>query len=312
MSTLLDIATDAFIELGVYGPGETVSPEDAALALRYANRLIANWNNERLTVYQRRIDLIPIIASDVTGFSIGAATLSAGAISNASSAVITIPNNAQIGQYVTLSGATGQWAAAMGTAQITAASSSAITIGLSTVGLGASPAGIVLQVSMPRPIAIESANMVEPTGHRHQLELLSSRQWAQKPSRLTVDIVAWQLYCDFQYPLANVYPWPAPSQLNCEIELFTWQQLSQFLSITQTFDLPPGYEAAIMFNLAVDLAGATKAPLSQTTAARAQQYKGIIQGINPPPYNGAMEEAVVSQPPAPPQPPQQQQAPPQR
>lgn len=46
-----DICADAYTEIGVLAAGETMSAEDADLALKKLNRLLDNWNAERCAVY---------------------------------------------------------------------------------------------------------------------------------------------------------------------------------------------------------------------------------------------------------------------
>lgn len=50
MTTALDLITDALFEIGVAETGQTLGPEDAALGLRYLNRLLQRWSNMRLLI----------------------------------------------------------------------------------------------------------------------------------------------------------------------------------------------------------------------------------------------------------------------
>lgn len=49
--TARDLVTDALLELNIYDPSATISPEDAAYVLRKLNRILDNWNAERPAVY---------------------------------------------------------------------------------------------------------------------------------------------------------------------------------------------------------------------------------------------------------------------
>jgi hypothetical protein len=53
----LDLITDAFYEIGAYGPGDPVPPHDNDLAFRILNRLIAASNTNRANIFTKRIDL---------------------------------------------------------------------------------------------------------------------------------------------------------------------------------------------------------------------------------------------------------------
>lgn len=296
MSTLLDILTDALFEIKAIGVGESLSPEDADIGLRYANRLIGSWNAERLCVYHKRFDQIPVVAAGAK-FSVGSSPVTA-TVTPASPTVLSVPNEVQIGQSVTISGATGAWIGLNATFVVSARTSGSITVPFNSTALASPITGIPLALfNLPRPVSIESANFINSTGESFDLDLLTSQRWSKKPSKATTDRISTELYFDFAYPLATAYPWPITTQSGCKIEFWTWQQLLKFAAIGDTFDFPPGYEVAIMMNLAVDLSAAFPGVLSQSTIARAQQYKNSLQGINAPPIPGAMQEALVSQPP---------------
>ncbi len=50
MATFRDICTDAMMEIGALGQGETMSAADAQLCLRYGQRMIDAWQADRLTL----------------------------------------------------------------------------------------------------------------------------------------------------------------------------------------------------------------------------------------------------------------------
>jgi hypothetical protein len=50
MATVLDIITDALIEIGAYGVGDSVTAEDAALALRRFQNQIDAWQADQITL----------------------------------------------------------------------------------------------------------------------------------------------------------------------------------------------------------------------------------------------------------------------
>lgn len=51
MSTFLDCATDAHAYIGQLGIGQSLSPEQAALALRVGNRMLGKWSTQRLYLF---------------------------------------------------------------------------------------------------------------------------------------------------------------------------------------------------------------------------------------------------------------------
>ncbi len=86
---------------------------------------------------------------------------------------------------------------------------------------------------------------------------------------------------DSSSPLLGIRVHPMPNTSSA-IELTYWLPLTQFTGLTQVIDLPPGYEAALHFNLAVALypqyerAGG----MSQALAANAASSKALIQQPN--------------------------------
>lgn len=54
------------------------------------------------------------------------------------------------------------------------------------------------------------------------------------------------------YPLGQIRLWPVPAQA-CELGISQWAQVSDFTGLNQVINLPPGYETALAYNLAVEL-----------------------------------------------------------
>lgn len=106
----------------------------------------------------------------------------------------------------------------------------------------------------PRPTFIYRANVVlvnsSPELHL-PVRLLSDAEWA---AHVITELPApwpWQLYNDGAVPDSKLYLFGFPTAKN-DLELFTWNQLkSDFSSTTDAVVLPPGYEDAIVTNLAL-------------------------------------------------------------
>jgi hypothetical protein len=113
----------------------------------------------------------------------------------------------------------------------------------------------------PRPISIIQANVVVlgTTPYLHiPMRLLSDVEFANTalaPQSATVGGIPaswpWALYNDGGFPNSTLYTYGYPTQVN-NIELYTWDALkTDFTSITDAAVFPPGYEAAIIANLAL-------------------------------------------------------------
>lgn len=107
-----------------------------------------------------------------------------------------------------------------------------------------------------RPVRIELANLVilsNPASPLHRpLEPASSADWAAIRLPGLESTLPTRYYYEPAHPLGKLHLWPAPTESN-RVEIYTWQPLGRITSLDDTFDLPPGYEEAVKYNLAVRL-----------------------------------------------------------
>jgi hypothetical protein len=130
-----------------------------------------------------------------------------------------------------------------------------------------------------RPVKIEAAS-TSLGGIDHPLEIVDATGWEAVPEKAALALITKKLFCDYLYPQSTVYIWPVPRG-NGELELWIYAVILQFTSVTQTIDLPPGYEMAIRYNFAMALL--PEYPRSQvdpTLPAQAQNYKASIVQLN--------------------------------
>lgn len=160
-------------------------------------------------------------------------------------------------------------------------------------GVGAYTFGTGGAINSPRPVKIESAGITQANGLRTPLALISSQDWAKLPEKTAQAKVPLKLYNDNDYPLANIRLWPVPSgtptlDVNC------WEEIAEPMILADTLDLPPAYNRAIRYNLAVDLAAEWGRTVAPEIAAIAQQSKAAVFTLNQ-----SNETATEDAPPAP-------------
>ncbi len=134
----------------------------------------------------------------------------------------------------------------------------------------------------PRPVHIERANAVltfsgQPV--RVPVAILTAAEWAAIPSRSDQSVVPQRLYDDYAAPISTLWVHPIPSAA-CLLELFTWQQLARIAALGDTLVLPPAFEHALAYNLAVALAPAFDLPPRPEVAAMAVRAKAVIAELN--------------------------------
>ncbi len=70
VTTALTLITDAFEELNVFQPGESIPDTDAQAGLRALNRLIGSWAQQSLTIPAQSRDVVSLVANQGT-YTIG-------------------------------------------------------------------------------------------------------------------------------------------------------------------------------------------------------------------------------------------------
>jgi hypothetical protein len=154
-----------------------------------------------------------------------------------------------------------------------------------TIGQSGSP-----NFNAVRPNKLENANIVitsQTPNIRRPLYLMDDDDWANISLRaLPTPTIPTALYFSRDFPNATLNFWPTP-QSGLSVELETWQVLSQFAALTDTFSFPPGYYEAVYQNLGLRLCtpeyGMEDVP--PTVALAAQQSRARIESLNmdPPP-----------------------------
>ncbi len=124
-----------------------------------------------------------------------------------------------------------------------------------------------------RPFEIVSA-YVSDASTDYPLMLIDQKEYS-RISNKTIAGVPDQLYFDNNYPLANIKLYPVPSAANT-LTLNSYKPLTSFAGLSNTVNLPPGYNRALVFNLAVELAPDYSKEPTGTVLSVAEQSKSII------------------------------------
>ena len=149
------------------------------------------------------------------------------------------------------------------------------------IGPGAADFGAAL-----RPVEIESANIIVNTTNpvvREPVRLLTPLEWAAIQLQDITGTIPWALYNDEGNPFSTLYLY-GQALAAYQLELFTWQQLQVFAATTDAVVLPPGYEHAIVWNLALLLAATYPAQANIRPEARDIAWDALnaIQAKNAP------------------------------
>lgn len=139
-------------------------------------------------------------------------------------------------------------------------------------------------VNTTRPTRVVSAQASVTSGASSglsaPLEVVNAKKWLAIPEPTTTRaLLPRTVYYDRAFPIGNLYLTPIPT-VALSVALNVWQQLTAFVAVTDTVNLPPGYARMLVWNLAVELAPELGREASQTMIAMAQQSKAAIAGLN--------------------------------
>lgn len=147
-----------------------------------------------------------------------------------------------------------------------------------------------------RPVKIDQAKILQSNGLESPLTiLLAAEEWNAIPEKSVSAVQPLSLYDDYAYPLSTLHLWPKPSGTPTLV-LVSWQQLTGFAALGDPFDMPPGYQQAIEYNLAILLAPEYGRPIDAAVASIAGSSRGSIAQMNMaqglPPAQEPVEQAA--------------------
>lgn len=121
-----------------------------------------------------------------------------------------------------------------------------------------------------RPIKIEGA-YVTVSNYNYHVRIINELEWASITARSTV--AAWpdRIYYEPDMPNGTIYLYPVPNA-SSTLHILTRTPLTAFSTLSTTVSLPPGWERALTFNLALEIASeyedANPPPFVVATAAK--------------------------------------------
>jgi len=151
-----------------------------------------------------------------------------------------------------------------------------------TIGISADPT-FTPDFPVPRPVWIESANVISNSTPpiRYKLAILDDLAWAKIRVQDIGNTIPWALYNDRAYPVSTLYLYAQPLS-GYLLELYVWHQVPAFVTPEDVVLLPPGYEDAIVLNLAVRLGPHFQRNVDPDVRAEAQKALMRIESINAP------------------------------
>jgi hypothetical protein len=146
-----------------------------------------------------------------------------------------------------------------------------------TVGVGG-------DFNIARPIKINAAYArLQSSGAGsavdYRITMIDAREDYARISLKTLNSFPEYGFYDSAFPLGNLFLYPVPNS-SYELHIVTMDVLPQFPAPATTINLPPGYKAAIRYNLAIWLAGSYQLDAPRSVQILAASTKRSIKRMN--------------------------------
>ncbi len=131
-----------------------------------------------------------------------------------------------------------------------------------------------------RPVLIENAYMRDSAGNDYQIGIVNYDIYSQIITKTTTSTLPTVMYDDQNFPLKTITFWPIAADSSYSFVLWTWRAISALPLLTTAISLPPGYQSALEFNLAVWLCPRYGKSCPPELAALASGTKAQLKKIN--------------------------------
>ncbi len=141
-----------------------------------------------------------------------------------------------------------------------------------------------------RPVRVDDA-YINVGGRDYPLTVVDQGQWNALPDKTLTDAYPeWLLYSPLM-PVGVVRLFPVPATAST-LNLVTWVVLEE-LALATTLTLPPGYERALTYNLAIDLAPEFEKEVPKAVQVVANDSLASIKRANNRPIGVTRELAML-------------------
>ena len=130
----------------------------------------------------------------------------------------------------------------------------------------------------PRPQKIEQV-FVTANGINYEVELIDYEKWNRIPDQTSDSDIPVCAYYEPTLPTGTLKLWPVPNTVYA-LHLITWTSLSELAALSTTITLPQGYERALAYNLALEIASEYEKQASPSVQAIAVESKAVIKRAN--------------------------------
>jgi hypothetical protein len=294
MTTPYDIITRSLKDIGALAAGEVPTADEAQDAFDMLNDMCAQWSNENMMVFYKTEIIFPVVQNQVQ-YTIGpGGQIGASFTGSISGTTLTVSGGGilsgaiAIGQ--TLSG-TGVTDGTTIVGYTTGAGGNVNELGTYTVSKSQAVATTTISAYYERPLTIESAFVRVSTtsngvpiyggGLDYPVAVFSLEEYESIGLKTLNGPWPKGVYYQPSELLGTVYVWPNPAQ--GEMHLFASTIFRQFSNLTDTIQLPQGYNMSLRWCLAerlMPMFGKVNQIQATMINAYAAQAKATIKRTN--------------------------------
>jgi hypothetical protein len=140
----------------------------------------------------------------------------------------------------------------------------------------------------PRPVALEYAFTRDAQGLDRPLRNVSQEDYATITLKNIGETFPWAITNDMAQPLSTLTLYPYP-QAQLTLFLGIQQAFKGFQDLSDPINLPPGYEEALVYSLAEQIAPEYDRPIPPVVSRTAAMARGRIRSVNLPSAYMAVE-----------------------
>lgn len=163
-------------------------------------------------------------------------------------------------------------------------------------GKGSYTMGPAGDFNTSRPMKIEKA-LVQLVSSNPSIEIpmdiLTEEQYAGIILKGNQSTYPLYLYEENTFPLDTVNVWSVPSAVN-NIVLYSWKPLTQVASLSTVLSLPPGYQRALRYSLAVEIAPEYGKEPSSVVVEIASAARAAVKRMNSKPLFMRVDESITA------------------
>lgn len=146
------------------------------------------------------------------------------------------------------------------------------------IGVSSHTVGPTGDVVTPRPVQVTEATYVSYNGIDYPIQLINQEEYNALPLK-TIQGIPSFLYANMELPNVTLYLFPTPGQ-NVTLKLVSQDALTEFPDLTTDVSFPPGYEKALAYSLAEEIAPEFGVQLDPQVVKTAMISRKKIKRIN--------------------------------